>query len=242
MPGGKTAGRGPCVFLSSFLSYLAVVFGCRRGFSPFVRSKGANASADSGRRFTLVEWPECRLLSARRLPGGLRTTVRRPASMYSAAPMPARRRRGTKVGSAIATMILAVIAPRVTLGHTGRDLTANRATVAIFVLINARRSSRVCASWHTDDMMILLGWSGRCWIAAFGLFERLRPDAVDAATRALRPVAMSKHPPLSKKRIGGRRRVHSRHFYLPSSVSSPCCKPMASNASWDIRTISSLAP
>jgi uncharacterized protein involved in response to NO len=70
---------------------------------------------------------------------------------------------------AIATMILAVM-PRVTLGHTGRDLTANRATVAIFVLINAAAITRVCASWHTDDMMILLALSAACWIAAFGLF------------------------------------------------------------------------
>jgi uncharacterized protein involved in response to NO len=70
----------------------------------------------------------------------------------------------------IATMILAVM-PRVTLGHTGRDLTANRPTVAIFVLINAAAISRVFASWHTDDMMILLGLSATCWIAAFALFE-----------------------------------------------------------------------
>jgi uncharacterized protein involved in response to NO len=71
---------------------------------------------------------------------------------------------------AIATMILAVM-PRVTLGHTGRDLTTNRATVAIFVLINVAAISRVCASWHPDDMMILLALSAICWIAAFALFE-----------------------------------------------------------------------
>jgi uncharacterized protein involved in response to NO len=71
---------------------------------------------------------------------------------------------------AIATMILAVM-PRVTLGHTGRDLTANRATVAVFVLINVAAISRVCASWHPDDMMILLALSATCWIAAFALFE-----------------------------------------------------------------------
>ena len=71
---------------------------------------------------------------------------------------------------AIAVMILAVM-PRVTLGHTGRELTANRATVAMFVLINVAAISRVCASWHTDDMMILLGLSATCWSAAFGLFE-----------------------------------------------------------------------
>jgi uncharacterized protein involved in response to NO len=71
---------------------------------------------------------------------------------------------------AIAVMILAVM-PRVTLGHTGRELMANRATVAVFLLINAAVVVRVCASWHTEAMTILLLISGVCWIAAFGLFE-----------------------------------------------------------------------
>jgi uncharacterized protein involved in response to NO len=71
---------------------------------------------------------------------------------------------------ATAVMILAVM-PRVTLGHTGRALTANRATVAIFVLINAAALARVCAYWHTEFMALLLLAAGACWIAAFGLFE-----------------------------------------------------------------------
>lgn len=71
---------------------------------------------------------------------------------------------------AIGTMILAVM-PRVTLGHTGRDLTANRATVSIFVLVNAAGITRVAASWNPGDVMILLVLSGACWIAAFALFE-----------------------------------------------------------------------
>jgi uncharacterized protein involved in response to NO len=71
---------------------------------------------------------------------------------------------------ATAVMILAVM-PRVTLGHTGRELTANRATIAVFVLINAAAIIRVCASWHTEFMTILLLVAGACWIAAFGLFE-----------------------------------------------------------------------
>jgi len=71
---------------------------------------------------------------------------------------------------ATAVMILAVM-PRVTLGHTGRALTANRATVAVFALINAAAVARVCASWHTEFMTILLLVAGACWIAAFGLFE-----------------------------------------------------------------------
>jgi uncharacterized protein involved in response to NO len=71
---------------------------------------------------------------------------------------------------AIAVMILGVM-PRVTLGHTGRELTANRATIAVFVLINAAAIARVCASWHTEAMTVLLLIAGACWIAAFGLFE-----------------------------------------------------------------------
>jgi uncharacterized protein involved in response to NO len=71
---------------------------------------------------------------------------------------------------AMGTMILAVM-PRVTLGHTGRDVTANRATVVIFVLINAAAITRIAASWNAVDAMVLLALSAGCWIAAFGLFE-----------------------------------------------------------------------
>ncbi len=71
---------------------------------------------------------------------------------------------------AIAVMILAVM-PRVTLAHTGRELAADRATVAVFILINAAAVARVCASWHTEYTAILLLVAGACWIAAFGLFE-----------------------------------------------------------------------
>lgn len=70
---------------------------------------------------------------------------------------------------AIGTMILAVM-PRVTLGHTGRAVTASRATVAIFILITAAAVTRVAASWSTEAAMTLLALSGICWIAAFGLF------------------------------------------------------------------------
>jgi uncharacterized protein involved in response to NO len=71
---------------------------------------------------------------------------------------------------AIAVMILAVM-PRVTLGHTGRMLTAGRATIAVFALINAAALARVCASWHAEWMSVLLLAAGAFWIAAFVLFE-----------------------------------------------------------------------
>jgi uncharacterized protein involved in response to NO len=69
---------------------------------------------------------------------------------------------------AIAVMIL-VVMTRVTFGHTGRDLIASRATIAIFVLINVAAIARICASWHTEFMTTLLVVAGACWIAA--LFE-----------------------------------------------------------------------
>lgn len=71
---------------------------------------------------------------------------------------------------AIAVMILAVM-PRVTLGHTGRNLTASRATIIAFLLINAAALARVCASWHPALMTQLLLIAGLCWIAAFAIFE-----------------------------------------------------------------------
>ncbi|MGQ0622694.1 MAG: NnrS family protein [Panacagrimonas sp.] len=70
---------------------------------------------------------------------------------------------------AIGTMILAVM-PRVSLGHTGRVLTANRATVGIFALVAVAAITRVAAPWMPDAMTVLIVGSGLCWIAAFGLF------------------------------------------------------------------------
>ena len=58
-----------------------------------------------------------------------------------------------------------------TLGHTRRTLTANRATIAVFVLINAAAIVRVCATWRTALMATLLLVAGALWIAAFLLFE-----------------------------------------------------------------------
>ncbi len=73
---------------------------------------------------------------------------------------------------AISVMILAVM-PRVTLGHTGREPIANRATAAMFILINMAALARVCASWHAALAMQLLLTAGLCWIAAFAIFAWL---------------------------------------------------------------------
>lgn len=69
----------------------------------------------------------------------------------------------------IAAMILAVMS-RVTLGHTGREQTAGRATVAMFILINLAALTRVWASWEPEAMPSVLAVSGACWLGAFGLF------------------------------------------------------------------------
>ena len=71
---------------------------------------------------------------------------------------------------AIGTMIIGVM-PRVTLGHTGREVTADRATTFVFVLITAAAIARIAASWNLGDAMVLLAVSGGCWMTAFGLFE-----------------------------------------------------------------------
>jgi len=78
--------------------------------------------------------------------------------------------RSVHEGSQVVYENLAVM-PRVTLGHTGRELMGNRPTVAVFLLINAAAITRIFASWHTEFITILLLISGVCWIAAFGLFE-----------------------------------------------------------------------
>lgn len=71
---------------------------------------------------------------------------------------------------AIGIMLLAVMT-RVSLGHTGRTLSANRPSIVIFLLINAAALVRVAASWSATGTTTFILVSGLCWIAAFGLFE-----------------------------------------------------------------------
>ncbi len=70
---------------------------------------------------------------------------------------------------AIGTMTLAVMT-RATRGHTGRALTADRATVAIYVLVNIAAIVRVAAAIAGTLTMPLLVASGILWIGAFALF------------------------------------------------------------------------
>jgi uncharacterized protein involved in response to NO len=70
---------------------------------------------------------------------------------------------------AIGTMILAVMT-RATLGHTGRALTANRATVALYVMVTLAAATRVGAVWAGSWMMPALELSALLWIGAYGGF------------------------------------------------------------------------
>jgi uncharacterized protein involved in response to NO len=70
---------------------------------------------------------------------------------------------------AIGTMVLAVMT-RVTLGHTGRRLTADGPTGAIYILITAAAATRVAAAWFGGESMILLELSAILWVGSFALF------------------------------------------------------------------------
>ena len=70
---------------------------------------------------------------------------------------------------AVGGMTLAVMT-RAILGHTGRLLTADRWTAAIYLLIAAAGVLRVAAPFSADVYLPLLWASGLAWSAAFGLF------------------------------------------------------------------------
>lgn len=70
---------------------------------------------------------------------------------------------------AMATMILAMMT-RATLGHTGRPLTASRATAAIYMLVTVAASARLASGLADDGGALLLHASAAAWVAAFALF------------------------------------------------------------------------
>jgi uncharacterized protein involved in response to NO len=69
----------------------------------------------------------------------------------------------------IGTMTLAVMT-RVARGHTGRALTADRATVLIYILVNLAATLRIAVAVGGSWTMPLLVTSAGLWIGAFGLF------------------------------------------------------------------------
>ena len=70
---------------------------------------------------------------------------------------------------AMATMILAMMT-RATLGHTGRPLTASRATAAIYILVTVAAAARLASGLADDGGPLLLYSSAAAWVAAFALF------------------------------------------------------------------------
>ena len=70
---------------------------------------------------------------------------------------------------AMSTMILGVMS-RATLGHTGRELKADRVTTVLYVAITLAAILRVVAPLGWGDYMLLMRGSALLWIAAFGLF------------------------------------------------------------------------
>jgi uncharacterized protein involved in response to NO len=70
---------------------------------------------------------------------------------------------------AMGSMTLAVMT-RVTLGHTGRPLTADRWTAATYLLAATAAALRVAAPLLADAYIPLLWASAAAWIAAFGAF------------------------------------------------------------------------
>lgn len=70
---------------------------------------------------------------------------------------------------AMGGMTLAVMT-RATRGHTGRDLVAGPATVAIYVLITLAAAIRVASPVLPIDYMTAIDLAGLAWIGAFALF------------------------------------------------------------------------
>ncbi len=69
---------------------------------------------------------------------------------------------------AIGTMTLGVMT-RVSLGHTGRALTADRITALIYLLVIFAAIARV-AAWDSGSSAMLIEVSAALWIGSFGLF------------------------------------------------------------------------
>jgi uncharacterized protein involved in response to NO len=70
---------------------------------------------------------------------------------------------------AIGTMILAVMT-RAMRGHVGRELSADRITRLIYILVTLAAMTRVAAAFDAAWTMPLLITSACLWIAAFGGF------------------------------------------------------------------------
>ena len=70
---------------------------------------------------------------------------------------------------AMGTMILAVMT-RATLGHTGRALHADTATITLYALVSLAAVLRIVAAWTVDAQADVLEVSALAWVGAFALF------------------------------------------------------------------------
>jgi uncharacterized protein involved in response to NO len=70
---------------------------------------------------------------------------------------------------AVGTMTLAVMT-RATLGHTGRALSADRATVILYLLVTLAALLRVAAPFAGAQAVLITSLSGVAWSAAFATF------------------------------------------------------------------------
>jgi uncharacterized protein involved in response to NO len=73
---------------------------------------------------------------------------------------------------AVGSMIMAM-QTRVPLGHTGRALTASRATVAAYFLLSAAVLMRIVGPLLTEDYLRTVLWSASAWVAAFAVYVRV---------------------------------------------------------------------
>ena len=65
-------------------------------------------------------------------------------------------------------MVLAVMT-RVSLGHTGRALTADYVTISIYVLVNAAALTKIAAALSGSPVLLLI-CSAALWVGSFTLF------------------------------------------------------------------------
>jgi uncharacterized protein involved in response to NO len=87
---------------------------------------------------------------------------------------------------AIGTMTLGVMT-RATRGHTGREIVADRATVAIYALVSAGALARVVAPFAEEAYVPMLLAGGFAWSAAFLVF------AISYGPMLLRPKLRAGH-------------------------------------------------
>jgi uncharacterized protein involved in response to NO len=90
------------------------------------------------------------------------------ASLLTRAVPPAAAVHALTAG-AIGTMVLGVMT-RVSLGHTGRPLTADRTTTLIYVLVTFAAGARVAAAFLPGSFLLLVEVSAALWAAGFGSF------------------------------------------------------------------------